>query len=257
MESRKLISSGPSSLIISLPNQWIKENSLQKGMSVDLEHVQNGLLIRTKEATKSQAKEKSYTLKNKEQYLIREELIYCFLHNVDCINVPLKLVKNVSPVLDNIPGAELKIDKDNAYINNYLDKRRVNPSSEVSHCLRSMKDVLSKISKIKNEENVFEVDNILKNLERRLLIAESVVNKWIENPQERVQSGLKYVEITRLKLFLRELPRLLSHQMRLARKMTYLKGKKAQTLFKEIEEYFKPEIEEQNVEKFTKEKLTI
>lgn len=238
METRKLIQSGPSSLVISLPTWWVKENLLEKGMSIDLEKVQDKLLLRTKSSTKKRPNTKRYFLKGKEEYVISEELAYCFRHNIGKIDVPLKRVKDVSPLLSQVPGSELRIYQNEASIYNYLDKEKIDPNPEISHCLKSAKDIFQKIMVVKAEENAEEIINHCKNIKRRLLITESVVNEWISDVQSRSSSEYTLSEIMHLKLYLQELPRLIDHEIQLTKKVMYYQMNGLGKIFSEIEKFF-------------------
>ena len=55
---RKLVKQGTTTLMISLPSKWLKNNALNKGDEIEISDDQNGLII-TKGAAKQQKKKGS------------------------------------------------------------------------------------------------------------------------------------------------------------------------------------------------------
>ena len=245
MENRKLIQSGPSSLVISLPSWWIKENNLQKGMNIDITTLGQNLLLKPRNNQKIEEKKekKKYYIKDEEQYVIKEVLSYCFINNVDEIIIPISLVKTIKPLLNKIPGAELRIKKDKAIVYNFFDKRNINPNQEIKHCLKSAHNIFKRILPTKKEEDTYELISSLKNLIRRILIVESYVNELIMNSEKRSNSPYTVVEIVRIKQFVKELPNLLKHEIRLIKIMMYYSNKNSNSLFLEIDKVFNTEVE--------------
>jgi len=243
METRKLITSGPSSLVISLPVWWIKDRALKKGMEVEIEAVNKDLLIKAKADKEEKRRRLTHQLVCKEQYLIQEELKYCFLNNVERIEFPIKEISIIKPLLNKIPGSELRIEKGESFIYNYLDKSRTNPKHEIEHALRSAKDIFEQINSIKKEEQSYEAISTIKNIIRRVIIAESLVNEWIKRPEARSTSEFDLPEIVKMKLLLEELPLLLEHEIKLITKTLYYESKPIEKIFSEIEDYFHEEVE--------------
>jgi len=245
MENRKLIQSGPSSLVISLPSWWIKENNLQKGMNIDITTLGQDLLLKPRNNQKIEDKKekKQYFLKDEEPYVIKEVLSYCFINNVEEIIIPLSLVKTIKPLLNKIPGAELRMTKDKAVIYNFFDKKNINPNKEIKHCLKSAHDIFKRILHTKKEEDTYELISSLKNLIRRILIVESYVNELIMDAEKRSNSPYSFVEIVRIKQFVKELPNLLKHEIRLIKIMMYYSNKNSASLFLEIDKAFNTEVD--------------
>ncbi len=245
METRKLIQSGPSSLVISLPYWWIKEHHLKKGMNIDINTFGQELLlkVRNKSGASDKKEKKQYYLKNEEYYVIKEVLSYCFINNVDEIILPVSLVKTVKPLLNRIPGAELRITEDKAVIYNFFDKSNINPINEIKHCLKSAHDIFGKILNTKKEEETYELISLLKNLIRRIFIVESYINDLIMDAEKRSKSPYTVSEIVKIKQFVKELPNLLKHEIRLIKVIMYYSNKKSHSLFLEIDQAFKTEVD--------------
>src|SRR3989338_1302382 len=66
---RKVIQQGPSTLMVSLPSKWIKENNIKKGDDINLDLLNNQLVIYSHKAPEE--KKASLHLKSREEYLDR------------------------------------------------------------------------------------------------------------------------------------------------------------------------------------------
>ena len=66
---RKVIQQGPSTLMVSLPSKWIKENNIRKGDEINLDLLNNQLVIYSHKA--QEEKKATLHLKSKEEYLDR------------------------------------------------------------------------------------------------------------------------------------------------------------------------------------------
>jgi len=65
---RKVVKHGPSTLIVSLPNAWVKEHGIEKGMELNVEQKENDLIIST--TKKKELKYIEFDISNMSQELI-------------------------------------------------------------------------------------------------------------------------------------------------------------------------------------------
>jgi len=88
MESRKLISFGSSSYVVSLPKNWIHTNKLVKGDSIYIEEKPNELLLTTDSSEKEkEIKEKQIEASNKPLRRIESEIAAAYLTTYDVIEI--------------------------------------------------------------------------------------------------------------------------------------------------------------------------
>ena len=232
METRKLIKSGPSSLLISLPNQWIKSHKLKKGSTVSLEVQNDSILVST--AQQKHTKESSYTITDNSLVTIKEKLTYAFLHNYKNINIKTDKIeaKDIINIVNNYPGLECKIERNKIVVQNLLNKQNIKPYDEFKRILQLNDYVLDKIKSLEGA-NVSEVLLVVKNLKRKCLIVESIINENIIQPY---QSKLKLNDLVVLKLLFQELPLLFDNELRLMRQLANSSNPaKYKTEFKLIE----------------------
>lgn len=93
MTFRKIIKFGESSHVISLPKQWLTQNSLTKGDLIHLEHSDDSIKItpQNKEPTKER---KEITINLDENNQIKEQLAFTYINNYDTIQIIGKTLEN-------------------------------------------------------------------------------------------------------------------------------------------------------------------
>jgi len=111
METRKIISFGNSSYVISVPKAWIRENKLKKGDSIHIDEKKDELLIYPCQVDKKEEpKQIIIDIDNKDITLIRSEVVSAYLNGYDTIEIKGPIEKNapkIKAVLRNLSGLEI------------------------------------------------------------------------------------------------------------------------------------------------------
>lgn len=111
MESRKIISFGSSSFVISIPKNWIQQHKLEKGDAIFVEQRPNQLIITTDKASKkSNILEKVIDASEKSVQTIETEIYASYLKNYDLIeiiNINESDVQKVKGTLQDLAGMEI------------------------------------------------------------------------------------------------------------------------------------------------------
>jgi len=111
LETRKLISFGSSSYVISLPKNWIAQNSLEKGDSLYIEEKPTELVITSGDSEKEKKiKEKQIDCANKAFEAIKCELVAAYLNNYNIIELRQLKDENLAKakeLLQNLAGLEI------------------------------------------------------------------------------------------------------------------------------------------------------
>jgi len=111
METRKLISFGSSSYVISIPKNWITQNRLEKGDSLYIEEKPNELVITSSGSEKQkQIKEKQIDCAGKSFDIIKCELFAAYLNNYNIIEIRQISEENLPRIkesLQNLAGLEI------------------------------------------------------------------------------------------------------------------------------------------------------
>ncbi len=112
MESRKVISFGSSSFVVSLPKSWITENKLKKGDLVYLDDKKTEITIFPNHTVRKQ-EPKSIVINtdNKELDFIKTKIVSCYLNGYDMIDIKgSKLEQDgarIKSILRNLTGLEI------------------------------------------------------------------------------------------------------------------------------------------------------
>ncbi|MCX6707490.1 MAG: AbrB/MazE/SpoVT family DNA-binding domain-containing protein [Candidatus Woesearchaeota archaeon] len=93
METRKIISFGNSSYVVSLPKDWVVDNKLKKGDSINMENRDGSIVINTLENSERKIEPKPIVIEieGKGMDMIKTEIISAYLNNYDIIEVKGKL----------------------------------------------------------------------------------------------------------------------------------------------------------------------
>src|SRR3989344_5839866 len=99
METRKIISFGNSSYVISMPKAWIRENRLKKGDLLNIEEKKDELLIYPgQNDKKEEPKRIMIEIDGKDISLIRTEVVSAYLTNYDIIEIMGPIEKNAPKI---------------------------------------------------------------------------------------------------------------------------------------------------------------
>ncbi len=105
---RKLVKQGKGALTISLPKEWILENTLSQGNDVIIEQQDNNLLLKPEEQVKQ--KEAKLTLEPQSPEAYRSILGSLYRGGYDIINIKFKdtkVIQNLEKAVNSIYGYEL------------------------------------------------------------------------------------------------------------------------------------------------------
>jgi len=104
---RKVIQQGPSTLMISLPSKWAKENSIRKGEEIELNIENNQLIVSSSEISKE--KVTKITLNSKDTYLDRI-IMSKYRENYDTVIVEyddISILDDIKKTLTYLLGFEI------------------------------------------------------------------------------------------------------------------------------------------------------
>lgn len=111
METRKIISFGNSSYVISVPKNWIRENKLKKGDLLSIEEKKDELVICPgQNDKKDEPKEIVIDIDNLDIEFIRSKVVSAYLNGYDTIAIIGPMEKNahkIKAILRNLSGLEI------------------------------------------------------------------------------------------------------------------------------------------------------
>jgi len=182
METRKLISFGSSSYVISIPKNWIAQNRLEKGDALYIEEKPNELVITSSASEKQrQIKEKQIDCSGKSFETIKCELFAAYLNNYNIIEIRQISEENLPKIkesIQNLAGLEiLEQTSDKIIAKDLINLKEVSIKAlmrRIDIIIRSMMDDAIPLEQKYNVKNLYDRDedvNRLTLLVRRMITA--------------------------------------------------------------------------------------
>ncbi|MBD3313082.1 AbrB/MazE/SpoVT family DNA-binding domain-containing protein [Candidatus Woesearchaeota archaeon] len=197
METRKIISFGNSSYVVSLPKDWVKENKLSKGDLLHMDQKNDEILIYPGRNGEKKIEPKTIIIEGdgKDYDMIQTEIVSAYLNNYDVIEVRGKLSKeravHVKSLLRNLSGIEIiRQDAQKITAKDLLNINEISIETlirRMDNIIRSM--LTDSIQSIKEDmyEEIYERDqdvNRLVFLAYRVLRAAIIDSKIAKNLQK-------------------------------------------------------------------------
>ncbi len=227
MESRKVIKSGPSSLSITLPNSWLKDNDVKKGDDVFLD-VENNIIKVLPQKNINEVKEnKEYIIDTNKLYLIKEHLNYCFLNNYDVIKIKMMGddIESVINIINNFTGYSYNIKKDTIIIYNLLNLEDINLPKEIESIINSLKFIFKEICENTDQQKQ-EIVFKLRGIKKRSFISYATINKLLKHPLKSNKFNLKLEDQIKFKFKLTEIPYLINSLVEFVKQIGYINNLK-------------------------------
>lgn len=159
MEYRRLISFGKSSFVVSLPKEWIGQNSLKKGDLVYLQESGPNLLLSKKDSDeKAEEREKIIYIDGKSAYTVGREVCSTYIQNYPRIVLRGKEIKNKVKELQGIVQSMIALEIMEQTSDTIIAKDFLNMDSvSVEELIRKM-DLVTR-TMMKEAQQIFDEDN--------------------------------------------------------------------------------------------------
>ncbi len=159
MEYRRLISFGKSSFVVSLPKEWINQNTLKKGDLVYLQESGPNLLLSKKDSDeKVEEREKIIYVDGKSEYTIEREVCSTYIQNYPRIILRGREIKNKVKELQRIVQSLIALEIMEQTSDTIIAKDFLNMDSvSVEELIRKM-DLVTR-TMIKEAQQIFVEDN--------------------------------------------------------------------------------------------------
>lgn len=159
MEYRRLISFGKSSFVVSLPKEWINQNTLKKGDLVYLQESGPNLLLSKKEGDeKTEEREKTIYIDGKSAYTIGREVCSTYIQNYPRIILRGKEIKTKVKELQGIVQSLIALEIMEQTSDTIIAKDFLNMDSvSVEELIRKM-DLITR-TMMKEAQQIFDEDN--------------------------------------------------------------------------------------------------
>ena len=225
METRKLISFGTSSFVISVPKSWVKKNALRKGDLLHIEDKKDELTIYPSQGVKREEPKRTLIeVDNKDIDLIKTEIVSAYLNSYDIIDIAGRTLEQMAPaiknILRNLTGMEIiqqtatKITaKDLINIKEISIRTLIRRMDNIT---RSM--ILDSIDSIEKDhyESIFERDM---DVNRLVFLAYRVIRGAMINPKMAKYMIMGNNELMFSREIISEIEKISDHTKRIARRL--------------------------------------
>ncbi len=237
MTFRTLVKSGNTSFVVSLPIEWVRENKLEAGDTINLSYGTNGHLLITPQELKEGPKveETCINIDEKDIHDLRNEIISAYIDDFKNIRLVGKEIKDKSVMITEIIQGLIALDviehtPQHIIARNFFDYKDTSASMVLKKediIIRAMlveiKNFFQKGLRAKDYE---EINNLNEQINKLNLLAMKVTKKALTDPNIAKMFELNYLEImltSKINFFLENI----SHHLKsIAQDLVYLDEKK-------------------------------
>lgn len=229
MESRKVISFGKSSYVVSLPRYWVKENNLKKGDSVFLDLSDGSLTLYSGEPRQQKEQRRiTIPLDGKPLERIEAEVTSAYLNNFDVIELLGKEVKEMGPsikqIIRNLTGMEIiQQSASKVVAKDLLNIKEINLEVLIRRIDNIVRTMTSDVVQCLDEclyESIYERD---RDVNRLVFLAYRVIRAGISDPGVARSLAMDNVELLYHYSIVTQLEKLGDQSKRIARHLSRAK----------------------------------
>ncbi len=194
MESRKIIKFGNSSFVITLPNEWMKDNKLEKGDEVNLGVSNKTLTISTKED--NEEKRAIIDITNKPLKLFNRELISFYLKNYKFIEIigddVLDRIDQIKIFQDKLSSVEIvEINDDKIVFKDLTAPSELNLQNLINEITDMVKMLFAQLIKSdetqKKHAKHFFISQLDSNINKLTFLAFKAINYNLDTISDPIQ----------------------------------------------------------------------
>lgn len=217
MEVRKLIKSGPSTLVVSLPVNWIKQNKLKQGDSVFLEGISRGIMINPSSRKAKQTKTR--IIDTDKSFLITQQLKSKLLRNHSPIVIKIhNNLEEIARIMKEFQNTSYEVHGDTVVVIDHFDHESVNLQKDLASLINLNNSLFHEI--VEGKKDFSDIILMVKSLKKKSFLLEKTLNKIIDFPLTR--ANLTVSEIVRFKITLQELPQILEAELEMCKQLQFL-----------------------------------
>lgn len=201
MEPRKIIKFGNSSHVITIPQEWLESNNLQKGDSLNVVEKPESLLVTLQ--TKKEEKRAMLSIDNKPLKLFNKELLSYYLKNYRIIEI---YGKNIHERLDEITRFKEKISsveiteitKEKIVLRDLTSPHELNLNQLIGEIVDMQNLFFEKLCQENIKENYSFLIQLDKNINKLTFLSHKSINYNLESLEDitKVKGAIHYWRIT-------------------------------------------------------------
>ncbi|HLC56258.1 MAG TPA: PhoU domain-containing protein [Candidatus Nanoarchaeia archaeon] len=246
MEYRKIIKFGNSSHVVSLPNEWLRRNKLNKGDTIYFEENGDSELTFTPKLTKNERefKEININTKDKEIERIRREIISAYLNDHNTIKISGENVRKyegeIKDAIRHLMALEI-IEQGNNFIiaKDFLDLQSISIDTiirKMDNILRSMMDDI--INSDKNT-NFLQISSRDFDVNRLMYLGVRILRASLKDPNLGKSLKIASYETFEYRSIINNIERIADHAKRFAKYLDKIKKEDKENFAKILAIYSK------------------
>lgn len=234
MESRKIIKFGKTSHVVSLPKEWLKNNSLQKGDIIYFDEVKNNLVLRPKSFSKKKIL-KSIEIDTSKLEIrdIERRIISSYIQNYNVIRLFGKDIhlksKDIKDSIQNLMALEIMEETSEIIVaKDFLKMEELSPLDLIKRMdiiTRAMLLDCIKKSDIDLINSLYERD---KDVNRLTFLLFRIIQNLLENQTEASQKGFNPKTLLKYNNLVRSIERIADSCKRISKLKRKIKFEKKQ-----------------------------
>ncbi len=252
LEYRKLIKFGNSSYVVSVPNNWIKKNKLEKGQTISVEENSNNELVFSvfSKEKKIEKKEISINVDGKTISRIKREIIGAYIKNYNSIILNGKDISSyeegVKNIIHNLMALEIIDHSSNRIVTkDFLDFEEVTFNEIVRKVDNITRSMFADIKMVAKKDYATSIDNRDEEVNRLVYLIMRALRFNIDNPRSNFtyKNKINTVEILDIWDLVISIEKVADSIKRTARKFSHIKSNPRiinplMVIFKEIEQFY-------------------
>ncbi len=187
MESRKLISFGSSSYVISIPKAWIEQNKLSKGASVYIDEKPNELVLSVHDEGEHVPKEKTIDALNKSLADIETEIVAAYIKNYDIIEIRQfkeEYAVGIKDIFQDLAGLEvMEQTSSKIVVKDLINLKEVSTKTLIRRIDIIIRSMIDDVMTTTNKEAVDSIYQRDSDVNRLVFLIRRILTAALENPR--------------------------------------------------------------------------
>lgn len=190
MDSRKVIKFGNSSFVVTLPNDWVKKNSLSKESQVNISENNNSLIVSVDNV--NMEKVAQIDANSKPLKLLNREIISYYLKNYLTIKVNgkniIEKLEEIKVIKEKLSSVEIvEIHKDSIVLKDLTSYRKLNVLDLIHEIIEMEKILFDELVNDKTDNKHYFISSLDSNVNKLNFLGKKAINHNLDNfvaPQE-------------------------------------------------------------------------
>lgn len=200
MSSRKLISFGKNSYVISLPKSWIQRNNLKKGDNINIDESLDSLTIYSKNSsTPVENKIKKIYVDDTQRNIFRK-IKLAYINNYNIVEIHGKnlenLIKKIRDTTQNLVAFEIMEQcQKKIIIKDFLNTQDISLDNIITRVDMIIRAMFNEIFEYIENKSPCDLETRDKDIDRLFYVGFKLLNKVLNNPKMSKKLNIEFVDV--------------------------------------------------------------